>query len=158
MRDMLGATLVFNRERRYAKSHVEGAILRALQKFNMVGCRKLSTPSAPNSADESDKTPNTVFPIRSIVGVLQYLAVIARPDIMYSVQRVARQVSCPTDGTVKAAKRILAYLSGTPLIGIEYTVQTREISILCIGSLPKQAIVSWGTSLHFQIVIMQDVG
>lgn len=70
VRDLLGATLVFNRTRKYAKIHVEGAILRALKRFNMVGCRKLSSPCAPNSADSQDSTPNTTFPVRSIVGVL----------------------------------------------------------------------------------------
>lgn len=45
---------------------------------------------------------------------------------MYSVQRLAREVSAPTEATVKGAKRVLAYLSGTLQLGVEYSVKNEE--------------------------------
>lgn len=76
--------------------------------------KDLSTP-------EGDSKPDEQFPIRSLVGGLQYIATMARPDICFALQRVARQVTCCTSATVKAAKRILSYLSGTKEKGPEYS-------------------------------------
>ena len=129
IRDLLGATLVYNRERRYMKIHMAGAIDRMLKKFNLETIRIVSSPcvrSSPEGAKE-DKEDNA-FPIRSLVGSLQYVATIARPDIQFAVNRVARQQSKPTVGLVKAAKRILAYLKGTRTEGLVYTQQNEQNS------------------------------
>ena len=65
---------------------------------------------------------NTTYPMKSVVGVLLYIAMIARPDIMFAVIRIARAMTpFPKESAVTAAKRIIAYLRGTPLLGVEYT-------------------------------------
>jgi hypothetical protein len=49
-----------------------------------------------------------------------YLAVQTRPDIAYGVSVLSRFLSNPSPQHMKAANRILQYLQGTKLLGIEY--------------------------------------
>ena len=51
--------------------------------------------------------------MRRVVGALSYYANTTRLDISYEANRVAQYLQAPTLGTVKAIKRILAYLAGT---------------------------------------------
>ena len=51
--------------------------------------------------------------VRRVVGALSYYANTTRFDISYEVNRVAQYLQAPTIGTIKALKRILAYLAGT---------------------------------------------
>ena len=56
---------------------------------------------------------------RGMIGSLLYLTA-SRPDIMFSVCMCARYQSCPKESHLKAVKRILRYLSGTPKYGLWY--------------------------------------
>ena len=51
--------------------------------------------------------------MRSIVGMLQYLAMNTRPDIAYAVSQVARFTHDPREPHVKAVKQIIRYLKAT---------------------------------------------
>jgi len=125
VRDILGATMRYCRSKRWLKLSVEGAISRMLKKFNMEECRPLSSPCV--SEDPVAEGPeNTSWPIRSCVGVLQHLAVVARCDIVFALQRVARCVSKPTENAVKACKRLLAYLKRTMYVGLEYSPENER--------------------------------
>ena len=48
-----------------------------------------------------------------IVGAIQYIAVIARPDISFAGAMLARYMSNPYSYLMKCAKRVLRYLAGT---------------------------------------------
>jgi hypothetical protein len=68
--------------------------------------------------DELTSDPTPVTPkqhkwVRRVVGALSYYANTTRFDISYEVNRVAQYLQAPTLGTIKALKRILAYLAGT---------------------------------------------
>lgn len=118
-RDLLGATLLYCREKKSVKIHMRDAIAKLLKKYNMSGCRPSAVPCVPGRLDTGVKCDK--FPLRQLVGGLLYVAVICRPDISFAVQRCARQVTDVTEGAVQAAKRILRYLSGTMETGIEYS-------------------------------------
>ena len=98
--------------------NMPGAVDRLLSKFNMSDCRSFATPSDPNLSRITESPSNDTFPIRSLVGGLQYCSSICRPDIAFSVQHVARQVTSCTDNTVKMAERILVYLEQTKTQGL----------------------------------------
>ena len=49
-----------------------------------------------------------------------YLSVGSRPDISFTVDRLAQHVQCPTMNTWTAAKRLLRYIAKTCLLGIVY--------------------------------------
>ena len=48
-----------------------------------------------------------------IVGSLQYVATVTRPDICFAASSLARYMSCPTTHLLKCAERVLRYLSAT---------------------------------------------
>ena len=54
----------------------------------------------------------------SIVGALQYIAVVTRPDISFATAMLARYMSNPTNYLMKCAKRVLRYLAGTTSHGL----------------------------------------
>ena len=76
--------------------------------------------------------------LRRIVGKLMWLAIKTRPDIMYSVNFLARFCTTASETQIKWAKRILAYLKGTSKMGISID-----------GNVPLQLQVSadsdWGS-------------
>ena len=55
-----------------------------------------------------------------IIGSLQYLANGTRPDISYSVSRLARYTSCPNRTHWDALDRVLRYLKGTMYLSLHY--------------------------------------
>src|ERR1044072_4931965 len=57
---------------------------------------------------------------RGMLGSLLYLTA-SRPDIMFSVCLCARYQSNPKELHLKAVKRILRYLHGTPKCGLWYS-------------------------------------
>jgi hypothetical protein len=93
----------------------------ALKRFNMMDCKPYGSPAAAGSVvEESESGTPVSFPYQRAVGTLFYLANGTRPDLSYAVAWVARFSSCPTEGHVKAVKRILRYLKGTMDIGIKF--------------------------------------
>ena len=65
-----------------------------------------------------DSTQITIF--QEIVGCLQYLTDQTRPDLKYSTNQLSRRSLSPTARDMKAAKRVLRYLSQTISSGITF--------------------------------------
>lgn len=89
-----------------------------LAKFGMTDCNTAETPAAPNA--EMNTTllgPGNVY--RNLVGSLLYLLA-SRPDIASAVVQLSRHLNAPTQGHLKAAKRVLRYLAGTPRKGVNF--------------------------------------
>ena len=124
VRDVIGMTVKYNRRQRKLLMNLEQYIGTLLARFKMTDCSVKVTPCTHGSVSEGPE--NKTFPIRSLVGGLQYVAVGARPDIVYAVNIVARQVNDCRESTVTAAKRILAYLKGTRTLGLEYSPQLEK--------------------------------
>lgn len=84
-----------------------------LQKYGMLDCRPISTPDVGELPviDRKDVEPNKLY--MSMVGALNYLAVITRPDIAYSVNRLTRDMQTGQEAHIDAAKLIMRYLQGT---------------------------------------------
>ena len=59
-------------------------------------------------------------PLQQIFGELNYISGLTRPDVAYSVNRIARKLHQPTKEVIRAAKRILSYLVTTSEWGICY--------------------------------------
>ena len=55
-----------------------------------------------------------------IIGSLQYLANVTRPDISYSVSKVARYTNYPNKTHWEALDRVLRYPKGTISLGLHY--------------------------------------
>ncbi|UYV84129.1 hypothetical protein LAZ67_X001289 [Cordylochernes scorpioides] len=99
-----------------------------LQKFNMIECRPVSTPldiSFPISkgdcpTDEEEKERMKAIPYRELIGSLLYLANCTRPDLMFSVTRLAQFASNPGRRHWQAAKHVLRYLHGSINLSLVY--------------------------------------
>ena len=50
-----------------------------------------------------------------------YIAVICRPDILWSVNQIARRITKCTENVVRACKRIAGFLKATKHQGLEYS-------------------------------------
>lgn len=95
-----------------------------LEKFNMMNCKPVSTPTDPSQkltkSDSIDDSMKNV-PYQEAVGSLLFLAQISRPDIAYAVHSVSRFNNNPNQIHWTAVKRIMRYLKGTLQFKLEYS-------------------------------------
>jgi hypothetical protein len=85
----------------------------------------VATPYLVVNKGDEDKEPlskkNDSFPLRSLVGSLQYLCMTCRPDIAWAVNKVAQKVASPTELDVRRGKHLLRYVKGTLREGIRFS-------------------------------------
>ena len=117
-RDILGVRLSYNRVKGELKLDMEQAIDKLAKKFGILPGREISTPCVACDLTEGSQSN---FAIRSLVGGLQYIGTMCRPDVVYAINRVARCMHNCTTSVVSAAKRIVRYLLHTKSVGIEYS-------------------------------------
>ena len=67
---------------------------------------------------------------QKIIGYLQWLATMTRPDISYAVSRYTRYSNNPISTYDKALKRIIRYLAGTRNLGIRYGLKENNSGTL----------------------------
>jgi hypothetical protein len=93
-----------------------------IKRFDMAKAKAIDTPmpTCTNLNKDEDGKEVDVKRYRGMIGSLLYLTA-SRPDIMFSVCMCARYQSCPKESHLKAVKRILRYLSGTPKYGLWYS-------------------------------------
>ena len=109
-------------ENYYGEIRVE----KMLQKFNMKDAAGADSPVFDVSLLESDQ--NTVeFPYRELIGSLQWVSTIARPDVTQPVSALASYSSKPpTRARVNAGKRVLKFLKKTIDEGLHYSPSREE--------------------------------
>jgi hypothetical protein len=110
--------------------------------FHHDECKPVATPFltvAKNDVDsEALRKENNSFPLRSLVGSMQYLCMTCRPDIAWAVNKIAQKVANPTELDVKRGKHLLKYLKGTLREGVKYSPQ-REVAFRRVyGDLAKE--------------------
>ena len=76
---------------------------------------KLLCPMTKEETEEMDKVP-----YMNAVGALMYLAISTRPDIAYSVAKLAQFNTNPGRGHWQAVKHIFRYLKGTMDLKLTY--------------------------------------
>ena len=104
-----------------------------LEKFGMKDAKSIATPvntglKLTRATEEDDLADERLY--QQIVGSLQYLSTMTRPDITYAVSTVAKFCSKPTKVHFTAVKRILRYLKGTSNHGLLYK---KASSSNCVG-------------------------
>ena len=121
--DFLGADVHYCREARSFNLTMETYIRKAQARFGV----KCPTPIySPNFSEETfDNADSKVvkdYPIREVVGALQWIATVARPDVALPVSTLARNVAKPTTlPLVKACRKVMKYLITTLTEGISYS-------------------------------------
>ena len=98
--------------------------LATLSFFGMDQCHAVSTPLEASTQLVATNQPLSA-PLhalyRVLIGRLNYLAVMTRPDICTAVHQLARFLSAPGEEHMVAAKHLLRYLRGTPQLGLKYS-------------------------------------
>ncbi|KAJ9560513.1 hypothetical protein OSB04_005673 [Centaurea solstitialis] len=92
-----------------------------LKRFDVVGSNSAATPMSRSFQMDADLSGKSVDlkKYRAMIGSLLYLTA-SRPDIVFSTGVCARYQCDPRDSHLKAVKRILRYLKGTPDFGLWY--------------------------------------
>ncbi|KAL0292269.1 UNVERIFIED_CONTAM: Retrovirus-related Pol polyprotein from transposon TNT 1-94 [Sesamum angustifolium] len=93
-----------------------------LEKFGYQNSRIAKTPYDSSIALFKNESGVSVAQLRysQIIGSLQYLTNGTRPDISFSVSKLARYTSCPDKTHWGALDRVLRYLKGTVSLAIHY--------------------------------------
>jgi len=91
-----------------------------LDEFNMSECITVSTPGDVNVmlGDKVGEVNRHVY--LQIVGSLMHATHSTRPDITHATNIVCRFMSAPDENHMRAAKRVLRYLSGCVEYGLRY--------------------------------------
>jgi len=97
-----------------------------LKRFNMHFCSPTTTPlppglvistkDCPSTPDEADEMKN--IPFCEALGSLMWLQVVIRPNITFSVNKLARFAHNPGKAHWNALKHVMAYIKGTIDYGI----------------------------------------
>ena len=104
------------------KISMKNYIDKCLKKFKLEHVANKASPATRGDLKEGKEVQ---YPLKSVLGAAQWVAVMARPDITFSVQRVQRCTKV-TSSAVTAAKRIFAYLKGTADWGITYSPEAES--------------------------------
>ena len=110
--------------------HQSTYIKKILKRFNMDKTHPLSFHIVVRSLDvkndtfrhceKGEKLLGSEVPYLSAIGALMYLANCTRPDIVFSVNLLARYISAPTRRHWNGIQHILRYLSGTTDMSLLY--------------------------------------
>ena len=86
-------------------------IREVIVKYGLENARSMTSPMSSFNIEEDDIDYS--LPVQELVGSLIYIAYNSRPDILASVQPVARKMNKPSKCVFRAAKNIVRYLIGT---------------------------------------------
>ena len=116
-----------DRERGLLKISQESYTLEVLTRFGMLGCKGAETPfMAKLDLPDPDRVTDTMvqgaakYPILELIGCLQWLAEISRPDIRAALHKAQVRQHRPNERLWEHLKRILRYLKAYPHLGMVY--------------------------------------
>ena len=125
----LGLTINRNRNKKELSISQPDYVDSLIKKFRMENCHPRGTPAEPGQRlcsemapkNEKDVEKMKKVPYQKAVGALLYLSTTTRPDIAYSVSKVAQFSQNPGILHWTAVKRIFRYLAGTRNYGIVFS-------------------------------------
>ena len=105
-----------------------------LLRHGMENCASVATPmlqelKLSKDSDEKVCDAKTQADYRTLLGELMYLMVQTRPDLAYSVSKLAQFMSNPREEHWTALKRVLRYLQSTQELGICYSRSKGELTL-----------------------------
>ncbi len=126
MYDQLGADLWYNQSRGEMQYVMSSYIEKLQSKFGLSNCKCPQTPNFDESFLYAEGE-QVQFPLRELIGCLQWVCVVCRPDVCCPVAQLARVASknC-TRTVVNSAKKVLRYLIGTKDVGVVYNAENEE--------------------------------
>ena len=98
-------------------------VSKILRLYGMENSNSVGTPIDPNVNWTENSSPETTQPYRELIGSLQYLAQVSRPDINVAVNILSQYQSRPKELHWNGLKRILRYLNGTKHYKLTYRAE-----------------------------------
>jgi hypothetical protein len=132
----LGLTIKRDRSKRMLSLSQPDFVDDLVKKFRMENCHANVIPAEPGlqlsramaPKNEEDEAQMKEIPYQQAVGALLYLSTTTRPDIAYSVSKVARFNQNPGVQHWVAVKRIIRYLVGTRDYGISFSPEKEGVT------------------------------
>lgn len=121
VKQCLGISVKVNRVNGIITLSQENYIDQLLKKFNMLECKPADTPMEAKLNLSKTEKCNVKYPYQQLIGCLMYLAVLTRPDIMFSVVFLSQFNNCHEYEHWSYAKRVLRYLKKTKHYKLTYT-------------------------------------
>ena len=104
--------------------HQSNFVQQILNKFQLNDVHTVATPTDVSSKLTTNKgetaTKEFTRLYQAMVGSVNYLATVSRPDIAFAVGRAARYMSNPSEEHMKELRRLFAYLKATMNLGLRY--------------------------------------
>src|SRR5271168_5110705 len=133
--DYLGINIDLNLNKGYLKLSQSKYIDKILIKYKMDTSNPIYTPMDSKAKIEPNKeqaNKETISLFQGIIGSLLYITLRTRPDIAFSVIKLVRFATNPSNYHMTLIKRVLQYLKATKNYGIIYTNNsTNFISEYC---------------------------
>ncbi|XP_059461929.1 uncharacterized mitochondrial protein AtMg00810-like [Corylus avellana] len=107
-------------------------IIDLFDRVQMLGAKPYAAPCTSGKKLiklDGDTLPDPTT-YRHIIGALQYCT-LTRPDIAYTVNELCQFLHCPTTEHIKAVKRVLRYLKGTPDHVLHFTPGPLQLQAYC---------------------------
>ena len=100
----------------------------------MDSCNPCKIPMEPSTllvSNENEKiAADDHQRYRSIVGVLNYLAINTRMDISYVTGELSRFLNKPTSQQLQCVKKVVRYLAGNPYLGIQFIRSNHPLRLI----------------------------
>ena len=133
LKHFLGVQIVQNKDEGKIFMNQQAYAERVLNKFGLSDANSVKSPMEANvkliAATDDSKLCDPVL-YQSAIGSLIYLASKTRPDIAFSVYKLARYCSKPSTDHWSAVKRLLRYIKGTSNYGLLFS---KQCSDECVG-------------------------
>ena len=114
-----------------------GYLQKILERAEIPTHKTAETPYIVNMTSKSDDDESIDKSVYlEHIGMLNYLAVLTRPDILYALSRCAQRCSSPTKRDLRRVKKIFMYLNGTKDHGLTFS---------CNGDIQ---LVGWVDASH----------
>jgi hypothetical protein len=120
----LGIEVERNRQQRTLKIHQRSYLERVLERFQMSNCNGTLLPMQKGQNLQSNPgqqaSKDSILWYQQVVGSLMYAMVCTRPDLAYTLSRLSKYVTNPSEEHLRAAKQGLRYVRKTTSAGIQY--------------------------------------
>jgi len=126
--DFLGMDIHYSGQGQAMRISMKTYIEKMCKKFSVKLGTRILTPNFDESALDAGGSKDVPdYPIRSVIGAVQWVATCGRPDVSVPVAALARYASkTPTVNIARACRKVMKYLLSTVDEGIEYSVQREQ--------------------------------
>ena len=153
----LKVELVHHKEEQLVTMSLSGYIRDMAEKFNITPKPHITTPMIPNTVLKTARMVQETaaerdyvrkFPLRELLGVLNYVAITCRPDIQHAVSYLARFTADPANLVCRAVKRVMQYLLNTHDTKLHLGGEVPSLAAMCDSDYGGDVVSYKSTSGH----------